>query len=73
MKTGNNYWLAQYHRLTKHQCREFKENCMTYFHWTEQTFYNKINNGGLRPNEARDMMKILDKFFNNNNDKSDEK
>ena len=43
-----NYFLQQYQKMSRRDCRKFKEECMAYFDWTEQTFYNKINNGNLR-------------------------
>lgn len=58
-----NYFLQQYQKMSRRDCRKFKEECMAYFDWTEQTFYNKINNGNLRPNEEKDLMKMIAKYF----------
>ncbi|MBE6324643.1 MAG: hypothetical protein E7074_06655 [Bacteroidales bacterium] len=58
-----NYFLQQYQKMSRRDCRTFKEDCMAHFSWSEQTFYNKINFGHLRPNEDRDLMKILAKYI----------
>ena len=40
-----NYFLQQYQKMSRRDCRTFKEDCMAHFSWSEQTFYNKINFG----------------------------
>lgn len=54
-----NYFLEQYQQLSRIDCRKFKETCLAHFGWTESTFYNKLSTGNLRPNEERDLAKII--------------
>lgn len=63
MKT--NLYLQQYQQMPKKNCRMFKEECMAYFSWSEPTFYNKIKHGNLRPNEERDLAKLIAKYLTN--------
>lgn len=58
-----NYYLQEYQKMSRINCRKFKEECMAYFDWSEPTFYHKINFGNLRPNEEKDLMKILAKYL----------
>lgn len=61
-------FLKAYHQMTREHATAFKQECIAHFGWHPTTFYKKLNNEfTFRPNELRDLVRIMNKYLNNPN------
>ena len=57
------YYKCYTQMMSRDDARKFREECMTHFGWSENTFYNRIKgNYFAGPYEEQDFIRILRKY-----------
>lgn len=60
------YHKCYYNLMSRENSKRFREECLTNFGWSENTFYNRLRgNGFAGPYEEREFVRILKKYYPN--------
>ena len=60
------YYKCYTQMMSRDDARKFREECMTHFGWSENTFYNRIKgNYFAGPYEEQEFIRILRKYYPN--------
>ena len=62
-----NYYKCYTQMMSRDDARKFREECMTHFGWSENTFYNRIRGHCFTgPFEEQEFIRTLRKYYHSN-------
>lgn len=56
--------FSAYMLADKRKAKDFREDCMASFEWSENTFYNRIKGYGFKTLERKEFEKKFVRYFN---------
>lgn len=57
------FYRCYVHFMSRDNAKRFREECMTHFGWSENTFYNRLKgNGFAGPYEQTEFVRMIRKY-----------